>query len=57
MMSGQVEGLIVASTLPEDSCDYFADLQRVRVPFVLIDRYFRRLSCSRLTTDTSKWGA
>ncbi len=56
MMSGQVEGLIVASTLPEDSCDYFANLQRMRVPFVLIDRYFRRLSCSRLTTDDFEVG-
>jgi LacI family transcriptional regulator len=45
LMESRVDGLIVASEQPEDDPRTFVELQERGVPFVLIDRFFRRLDC------------
>ncbi len=45
LMGSRVDGLIVASEQPQDDPRTFLELQERGVPFVLIDRFFRRLDC------------
>lgn len=56
LVASRVEGLIVASSQPESSWAYFSKLQATGIPLVLVDRFFRRLSCTRLTTDDPEVG-
>lgn len=56
LLASRVEGLIVASTQSEESGAYFRDLSKTGIPLVLIDRFFQRLSCTRLVTDDVEVG-
>jgi LacI family transcriptional regulator len=56
LVASRVEGLIIASTQPENSVTYVNNLRTTGIPFVLVDRFFRRLSCTRLTTDDMEVG-
>ncbi len=40
LVGSRVDGLIVASVQPERSPEVFANLKEMRLPFVLVDRYF-----------------
>jgi LacI family transcriptional regulator len=48
----QVDGLIISPTVQSES--YIANLQRQKVPFVLIDRYFPELTSNYIATDNYK---
>jgi LacI family transcriptional regulator len=56
LIGTRVEGLIVASSQPEESGDYFTQLKQQGMAFVLVDRFFRRLNCNRLVTDDLEVG-
>ena len=56
LIATRVEGLIVASSQPEGSHRYFANLKQHGLAFVLIDRFFAKLNCSRLTADDLEVG-
>jgi LacI family transcriptional regulator len=51
LMGSRVDGLIVASEQPQDDPRTFVELQERGVPFVLIDRFFRRLKCPFVGVD------
>ncbi len=56
LLSTRVEGLIVASSQPEESPEYFVQLKEQGLAFVLIDRFFQKLNCSRLIADDLEIG-
>jgi len=56
LLASRVDGLIIASEQSENSWEYFAALETQGVHFVLIDRFFRNLNCSYLTTDDVEVG-
>lgn len=51
-LNRQVDGLVISPTIHSES--YIADLQRRKVPFVLIDRYFPQLKSNYIATDNYK---
>jgi LacI family transcriptional regulator len=58
LIDSRVEGLIVASTRPEESDGYFSELRKSGVPFVLIDRFldgFRAPIWSRTISRLVVW--
>jgi len=50
LIGGRMDGLIVAPEQPEKSPEPFVDLRRLKIPFVLVDRFFPgwEFSCVRL---------
>lgn len=56
LLVARVDGLIIASEQPEDNWRYYWDLKQQGIRFVLIDRFFPKLNCSRLTTDDFEAG-
>ena len=56
LVAARMDGLIVASTQPEEAWGYFARLKEKGLQFVLIDRFFQKLNCSRLTADDLEVG-
>jgi LacI family transcriptional regulator len=51
LLGSRVDGLIVASQRPENDPGIYAEMQRDGTPFVLLDRFFPSLECSRVRTD------
>lgn len=51
LVGGRVDGLIAASTFPQDDPELYAGLAEEGVPFVLIDRYFPALESARVHGD------
>jgi LacI family transcriptional regulator len=56
LVTSRVEGLIVASEQPEDSPGTFQRLRESGVPFVLVDRYFRRCNFPAVVVDDVEVG-
>jgi LacI family transcriptional regulator len=56
LVASRVEGLIAASSQPEESGTYFRNLSTTGIPFVLIDRFFPKLSGTHLVTDDVEVG-
>jgi LacI family transcriptional regulator len=56
LVTSRVEGLIVASEQPEDSPGTFQRLREGGVPFVLVDRYFRRCNFPAVVVDDVEVG-
>jgi len=50
LIGGRMDGLIVAPEQPEKAPEPFVDLRRLKIPFVLVDRFFPgwEFSCVRL---------
>lgn len=51
LIGGQIDGLIVAPVQPPRSPGLFQDLQKRRVPFVLVDRFFPGCEFSSVRMD------
>jgi LacI family transcriptional regulator len=56
LISSQVDGLIVASEQPEKSPGPFEDLERRKIPFVLIDRFFGNRNFPSVRVDDDAVG-
>jgi LacI family transcriptional regulator len=57
LIESQVDGLLVAPVQPERSPEPFVDLQKRKIPFVLIDRFFPGKKFSSVRANDSKVGA
>jgi LacI family transcriptional regulator len=56
LLGSRADGLLVASTLPEDDPGIFLELHQSGMPFVLLDRYFPQLGCTTVRTDDREVG-
>ena len=56
LVGSRVDGLIVASVQPESSPDAFAALREMRIPFVLVDRFFPKGDFASVRVDDKAVG-
>jgi len=56
LVGSRVDGLIVASVQPERSPGVFANLKDMRIPFVLVDRFFPKGDFSSIRVDDKAAG-
>lgn len=51
LVGNHVDGLVVASEQPEDNPEFFVNLAKEHVPYVLVDRFFPSLSAIQIRAD------